>query len=78
MESLINPAALSLIPLITALVQVAKQSGLSSKYAPYLSISLGIILSTLVVPETKDIILGGLVLGLSASGLYSGTKTALK
>lgn len=66
------------IPFITAIVSAFKMAGLPSKYAPVASIIIGIFL----VSVTSDIwwtdeILIGVVLGLSASGLYSGGKTVL-
>lgn len=70
-----SPVVLSVIPLIVALVQVAKSLGLASKWAPVLSILLGVGLLALVADTLPVTIIGGILAGLSASGLYSGTKT---
>ena len=68
----------AMVPLILALVQVAKMLNLPNKWAPILSIGIGIVLSFLFAHENPDLtdnILAGIIYGLSASGLYSGTKT---
>lgn len=66
----------ALIPLITGLIQVAKLLGLPSKYSPLIGLVLG-VLSGIFYVHPQDIaggVLVGLMLGLGASGLYSGTK----
>lgn len=57
------------IPAIVALVEALKRSGMDSKYAPLVAIAVGIAFGL-----TLGDWVGGLILGLSASGLYSGVK----
>lgn len=75
------------VPLIIGLVEVAKRSGLSTVWCAPLGILLGLLLSVgyqwAAVPDSTRLdwvnaVIGGLGLGLSASGLYSGTKRAIE
>jgi uncharacterized membrane protein len=66
------------IAVVTGVTELVKQVGLDSKYAPVVSLLLGIGIAFLFY--TNDIaqtILSGVIIGLSASGLYSGTKTII-
>ncbi len=66
---------MTIVPVIIGLVQLAKMAGLKPKYAPFLAILLGIAFALIYFQVSmKDRILLGLVFGLSASGLYSGSK----
>lgn len=71
----------ALVPLIIALVALAKQAGLSSKYGGVLALVLGVGIvlgyGYLEAGWTvfKCLITGGAV-GLSAAGLYSTQKNA--
>lgn len=69
----------ALIPATMGLVEVAKSAGLDSKYAPIVSLVVGM---TLGIATSLDNIgrgvIVGIAIGLSASGLYSGTKTLTK
>lgn len=61
---------------IVGVVQVAKSSGLPGKFAPLLALGLGIT-AALFLSSTTELamrIFEGVILGLSASGLYSGAK----
>ena len=72
------------IPVITALVEVVKRAlKLNSRFLPILSIVFGILIAFLVQGQTifgleietmtiPITIFAGLILGLTASGLYSG------
>lgn len=69
----------TLVAMVTALVELAKKLGLPSPYAPILSIliSLGLI----AVADRSvgvDLIIPAIIVGLAASGLYSGAKTTIK
>lgn len=65
----------ALIPAAMGLVEVAKQTGLPSKYAPIASLVVGMVLGvTTSLDNIGKGILTGIAIGLSASGLYSGTK----
>jgi hypothetical protein len=75
----ISLGAAATVPIIVALVQVVKMTGwVQSKYAPFVSIAAGILISFLLAHETSDWsanILSGILFGLAASGLYSGVQT---
>lgn len=66
------------IAVVVGLVQVIKNLGVSSRYAPLCSVVLG-VLGALLVPEASLglTVFHGLVLGLSASGLYSGVSATV-
>lgn len=75
------------VPLILGLVEVAKRTGLPTAWCAPLSLLLGLALSlgyqwASVAASTRldwaNAVIVGLGLGLSASGLYSGTKKALE
>ncbi len=83
MELLI--AGLPASGVIVALVEGAKRAGLSARWAPVLAVVLGLTCGLLaqlaVVAPRVDVWYeaagAGIVLGLSAAGLYSGTKAFL-
>ena len=67
---------IAIVPLIVGLVELVKKLGLPSKFCPVVSVILGVIIG-LVYISPDDVAKGVLVgasLGLSAVGLYSGTK----
>lgn len=75
--------AIATVPAVLALVTLAKDLGLPSRIAPLLAIVLGVVLTVLQAAAmnggltTADIftvISSGVILGLSASGLYDGAK----
>ena len=71
---------IALIPIITILVDVIKKAGLPSKFAPLMSLILGVVFG-LIFENSGDVkiaIITGLIMGMSASGLYSGGKEASK
>jgi len=64
------------VGLIMALVQLAKETGLPARFAPLLALALGIAAGVFIM-SPGDVIQGiwsGIAMGLSAVGLYSGTK----
>ncbi len=66
------------IAAVMGIVEAIKKAGLPSKYAPLVSLALGIAASFLVPGDTVgSTVFTGVVIGLSASGLYSGTQTVL-
>jgi di/tricarboxylate transporter len=68
----------ALIPLIVGLVELVKQLGLPSRYAALVAVALGVGAGFLLTPsDPAQAVVVGIMLGLSASGLYSGTKAAL-
>lgn len=61
------------IPAILALVEAVKQVGLPSKYAAVVAIACGAVFG-FILGE----VVTGVVLGLAASGVYSGAKAMLE
>lgn len=62
-------------PIITAVVEVAKRAGLPAKLCPLLAALLGIAYAiaigfTTADPLWLDLVINGLIAGLSAVGLY--------
>lgn len=78
MNFIVSPTVLSLIPIVIGLVQVSKIY-INNRYAPLLAIVLGIVGSFLVVIDMTigETLISGIIVGLSASGFYSGTKATL-
>lgn len=74
----ISPATLALVPLVVGLVQIAKGAGLPVQYTPVLSLVAGVVLSILIPQTLQEVVINGLVVGLSASGLYSGVKATAR
>lgn len=70
-------AGFSTVAILIALVELVKKVGLPTQFAPLASLALGIGLSFLAAGVSVDNLVVGLVLGLSASGLWSGTKSVL-
>lgn len=68
-----------LTPVVIGLVEVVKRWADYSKVAPVLSIAFGVGLYWLVLPNVavSEFIIGGIIIGLTASGIYSGGKTLL-
>lgn len=65
-----------IVPLIVGLVAVAKRTGVPARALPLLSLGLGVGAGVLYASngDIKQGALVGAMLGLSASGLYSGAK----
>lgn len=65
-----------IVPLIIGLVEIVKRAGLPSKWSPVFAVVLGLLAGMLLLfPEDiRQGVVVGLALGLSATGLYSGTK----
>lgn len=70
------------VPIIVALTEVFKKMGLDKKYFPISNIILGILAAYFFVPTgEQDIALAvliGIIIGLSASGLYSSGKSTIE
>jgi len=71
---------IALIPLIIGLVEVFKRYGISKKALPVIALAFGVLAGIFYVypNDIKGGILVGLMLGLSASGLYSGAKNTIE
>ncbi|MCQ6273929.1 hypothetical protein JMM81_02915 [Bacillus sp. V3B] len=65
---------LVVIPIIIGIVEVIKRAGLPIKYSPLVSLVLGLFFGVFYVESFKAGIIIGLMTGLSATGLYSGSK----
>lgn len=79
--------AIATVPAVLALVTLAKDLGMPSRLAPVLALALGVVLTLLHTLSTGDsitthtiwgLITSGMILGLSASGLYDGSKLISK
>lgn len=69
----------AIIPLILAIVSLFKVAGFPNKYSPFVAVILGIAFGVFYMDvSTKQGIIVGLMLGLSATGLYSGTKNIVQ
>ena len=72
--------AIATVPAVIALATIAKDMGFPVKLVPLLSIAFGVALQALQamtlggVDNWYEILAMGLILGLSASGLYDGAK----
>jgi hypothetical protein len=70
----ITPELVVTVPLTVGLVEAIKALGLPTKYAPVSAVLIGVGLACFVVSSVPAILLGGIAVGLMASGLYSGTR----
>lgn len=77
MESLIF--GIPALALVIGLTELAKRSGIPSRWCPLVSIFMGVSLMFVANanPYWGVSVVEGLVLGLTASGLYSGTKSVV-
>jgi hypothetical protein len=73
------------VPLIVALVELAKRLGCPDRYAPLVALVLGLLTAfgaVAAIPFPPQhwflTLLIGLGLGLGAAGLYSGGRSVLK
>lgn len=72
----IVPLQLALIPVIIGLNEVWKKLFLADRYVPLASIIVGIAVSFITPGVTFpfQVIVGGIIVGLSAVGLFSGVR----
>jgi len=69
----------AIIPLILAIVELFKRVGLPEKFSPFVAVIFGIAIGVLYLDAClKQCIIVGLMMGLSATGLYSGTKNVVQ
>ena len=75
--TLVTPVMLMLVPVVVGVTELVKRAGFfSAKLHPLVSLVLGVASAFLMPAETVQMtIIGGVVVGLMASGLYSATKT---
>lgn len=64
------------ILILIGISQVARELGLKTKFIPLFNLVLGITLSAFFMAELglRDSVLQGLIIGLSASGLFDQSK----
>ncbi|MGW6150779.1 holin [Bacillus mycoides] len=68
-----------MIGIVVGLSQIAKTIGLQTKYVPLLNLTLGIVLGVLFLDgDIKANVFQGIIIGLSASGLFDHTKIIKK
>lgn len=70
-----------LTPIIAGIIELLKQAGLNTKYAPIAAIAAGIGLAALYVFGDIELTMrlwAGLLAGLAASGFYSNIKEPTK
>lgn len=67
-----------LAPIVLGLVQIIKAAFLPEKYAGIVSLFLGVIIFCSITQFTMIYIIGGLIVGLTASGLWSNGKTIIE
>jgi hypothetical protein len=68
---------LIIIPIILGVVEVVKRAGLPARFAPLVSLILGLFFGIFYIDSWKEGVIFGLVAGLSATGLYSGSKNMM-
>jgi len=71
METLLTPAVT--ISVVMGLVEVAKRTGLGSRFLPLLAVALGV--GSFFLGFTDSVLIG-LAVGLSSVGLFSGARAA--
>ena len=70
---------LALVPVIVGLVQAIKKTGyVKSRFLPLLAIALGIVGAWLLTGFSSLDVIQGIIAGLSASGLWSGSKATFE
>jgi hypothetical protein len=71
---------IALVPIILGMVELLKRVGIPKKLSPLVAVILGILAGFyyLAPGDPKKAILFGVVSGLSAIGLWSGTKNTLE
>ncbi|WBW95793.1 holin [Oceanirhabdus sp. W0125-5] len=67
---------IALIPIVTILVNIIKGTGVPTKFLPLISLCIGVVFGILFVGngDIKNGVLAGIVIGISASGLYSNGR----
>ncbi|KAA9026081.1 hypothetical protein [Niallia endozanthoxylica] len=65
---------LVVIPLIIGMVEIIKKAGLPVQFSPIVAVAIGLFFGIFYLDTLKEGIIVGLMVGLSASGLYSGGK----
>jgi hypothetical protein len=66
------------VPAIIALVEAFKAAGLPKRFAPVVAVALGAAFGLMFVDVSLTGFGMGVILGLTASGLYSGARASMK
>jgi hypothetical protein len=75
MEELLTYAGIPAVLLIIGIAELLKKVGVDTKYIPIINVVLGLAAGIALNPgDIKAGVFTGLAVGLSAGGLYSGTK----
>lgn len=71
---------ITLVPVILAMVELLKRVGIPKKLSPLVALLLGILCGFYYIApgEPRKAVFLGLVTGLSAIGLFSGTKNTIE
>lgn len=65
----------AMIGVVVGISQIAKTTGLQTKYIPLFNLTLGITLGVLFLSQDINMnLFQGMIIGLSASGLFDHTK----
>ncbi len=65
----------SVLGAIIGITQVLKLCGLPTRFAPVVSLALGLSLSFIAIGVSPESVFAGIIAGLSASGLWGSVKT---
>ena len=66
-----------MVPLVVGLVAVLRKVGMPTRFAPVMAIVFGVLSTWFFVSPDTNSVMQGIMVGLSASGLWSGVKTSL-
>lgn len=67
------------VPVVLGLVAAIRQAtAMPARFLPLWAVAMGVLLAMLDDGWSRQTALDGLLIGLSASGLYSGTKTVVQ
>ena len=72
-------AGVSAVPLVLALVELAKRNlPYVNEYAEFVSLLFGVVIVVAAQGVSQESVMAGLVVGLAASGIWSGGKHTAK
>lgn len=63
---------------IIGVTEAIKRAGMSSRWAPIVALLIGVGFSFLIWGVSGGSVISGIVAGLTACGLYGGTKKTIK
>lgn len=71
-------ALVVIAPLIIGVIEALKRAGLPDRFAPLVALALGAGLGLAMLGVTVEAGISGVVAGLMAVGLYSGTRATMR